>query len=81
MFAQSILCPALPIPAPRPTPAPAPGFIHQLLLLLLLLLLVLATPYGAEHKPWQLCISNWLSMCVAGSTTPILMSYGRERKH
>ena len=35
----------------------------------------------AEHKHWQLCISNWLSMCVGGSTTPISMSYGRERKH
>ena len=25
--------------------------------------------------------SKWLSMCVGGSTTPILMSYGREWKH
>ena len=24
---------------------------------------------------------NWLSMCMGGSTTPILMSYGCERKH
>ena len=29
----------------------------------------------------QLCISKWLSMCVGGTTTPILMSYEGERKH